>query len=82
MLAYDQLAVGRIDPITGALAITGRAKDTIVLSNGENVEPEPVEERALESSFVDQVRVLSARAGAMCCPALSGKKERTSFGAM
>ena len=28
-----------MNPATGALVITGRAKDTIVLSNGENVEP-------------------------------------------
>ena len=35
--------LGRFNPITGDLIVTGRAKDTIVLSNGENVEPQPLE---------------------------------------
>lgn len=35
---------------TGNLVFTGRAKDTIVLANGENVEPEPIE-MALEDSL-------------------------------
>lgn len=37
--------LGRFNPITGDLIVTGRAKDTIVLSNGENVEPQPLEVR-------------------------------------
>jgi long-chain acyl-CoA synthetase len=35
------------------LAITGRAKDTIVLRGGENVEPLPIEQKLTESSLVD-----------------------------
>jgi len=34
--------------------ITGRAKDTIVLAGGENVEPEPVETVIKTSRFIDQ----------------------------
>ena len=34
--------------------ITGRAKDTIVLAGGENVEPEPIETVIKTSRFVDQ----------------------------
>jgi long-subunit acyl-CoA synthetase (AMP-forming) len=35
---------------------TGRAKDVIVLSHGENVEPQPIEDAVLEkASLVDQV---------------------------
>lgn len=41
--------VGRFNPITGDLVVTGRAKDTIVLSNGENVEPQPLEVRGFQS---------------------------------
>jgi long-subunit acyl-CoA synthetase (AMP-forming) len=42
--------LGRINPATGDLILTGRAKDTIVLSNGENVEPQPLEDAILGGS--------------------------------
>jgi long-chain acyl-CoA synthetase len=42
MLTYDN-----------ELRITGRAKDTIVLRGGENVEPLPIEQKLTESTFVD-----------------------------
>jgi long-chain acyl-CoA synthetase len=42
----------------GELKITGRAKDTIVLLGGENVEPLPIEQKLLESDYVDQAVVL------------------------
>lgn len=42
----------------GDLAITGRAKDTIVLRGGENVEPEPIENQIRLSPFVAQVVVV------------------------
>ncbi len=35
------------------LAITGRAKDTIVLRGGENVEPLPIEQKLTESPLID-----------------------------
>ena len=35
------------------LAITGRAKDTIVLRGGENVEPLPIEQKITESPLID-----------------------------
>lgn len=48
--------LGYINPATGDLFINGRAKDTIVLSNGENVEPQPIEDAILSSSdLVEQV---------------------------
>jgi long-chain acyl-CoA synthetase len=37
------------------LTITGRAKDTIVLSNGENIEPTPIEDACLRSQYVSQI---------------------------
>lgn len=36
----------------GHIVLTGRAKDTIVLSNGENVEPQPVEDALQCSPFI------------------------------
>ncbi len=37
------------------LVITGRAKDTIVLTNGENIEPQPIEDACICSPYIDQV---------------------------
>jgi long-chain acyl-CoA synthetase len=40
------------------LIITGRAKDTIVLTNGENIEPQPIEDACLRSLYVDQIMLV------------------------
>jgi long-chain acyl-CoA synthetase len=40
------------------LRITGRAKDTIVLRGGENVEPVPIEHKMRESPYIFQCMVL------------------------
>ncbi|HQH30611.1 MAG TPA: long-chain fatty acid--CoA ligase [Spirochaetota bacterium] len=45
---------------TGNLVFTGRAKDTIVLANGENVEPEPIE-MALEDSLYIKYALVSGQ---------------------
>ncbi|MGB3191073.1 MAG: AMP-binding protein, partial [Limnoraphis sp.] len=37
------------------LVLTGRAKDTIVLSNGENIEPQPIEDACVRSPYIDQM---------------------------
>jgi long-chain acyl-CoA synthetase len=42
----------------GELRITGRAKDTIVLRGGENVEPSPIELKLVESEYIRQAVVL------------------------
>ena len=57
--------LGRIDPVTGCLFITGRAKDTIVLMNGENVEPEPLEEALIESPLISQAMLVGQDAKAL-----------------
>ena len=60
---FDTGDLGRINPLTGDLILTGRAKDTIVLSNGENIEPSPIEDAILsESDLVEQV-MLSGQDG-------------------
>ncbi|MGM0432110.1 MAG: AMP-dependent synthetase/ligase [Spirochaetota bacterium] len=43
---------------TGEYAVCGRAKDTIVLSGGENIEPVPIEAKLRESEFIEQAIVL------------------------
>ena len=42
----------------GSLILTGRAKDTIVLSSGENIEPGPLEECLIASPLVEQALLL------------------------
>ena len=42
----------------GQLVITGRAKDVIVLLNGENVEPQPLEDACLQSPYISQIVVV------------------------
>ena len=43
---------------TGELQITGRAKDTIVLLGGENIEPLPIERKLLQSKYINQVLII------------------------
>lgn len=42
----------------GEIRITGRAKDTIVLRGGENIEPVPIEQKICESPYIQQAVVL------------------------
>lgn len=42
----------------GALAIVGRIKDTIVLSDGENIEPVPIEKTLAYSHFIETAVVV------------------------
>ncbi len=42
----------------GSLVLTGRAKDTIVLSSGENIEPGPLEEALVASPLISQVMLI------------------------
>jgi long-chain acyl-CoA synthetase len=42
----------------GEIIIVGRIKDTIVLMSGENVEPEPIEDKMKESLYIDHAVVL------------------------
>lgn len=55
----------------GELVLTGRAKDIIVLSNGENIEPQPIEDACLKSPFIDQIILVGqdqASLGALVIP--------------
>ena len=42
----------------GTLVLTGRAKDTIVLSSGENIEPGPLEDCLVACTLVEQVMLV------------------------
>jgi long-chain acyl-CoA synthetase len=54
---FDTGDLGRLLP-DGSLVLTGRAKDTIVLSSGENIEPGPLEEALAASPLVEQVMLV------------------------
>jgi long-chain acyl-CoA synthetase len=60
---FDTGDLGRINPATGDLILTGRAKDTIVLSNGENIEPLPIEDAVLGGSSLAQQVMLTGQDG-------------------
>ncbi len=49
--------LGWITPMND-LVISGRAKDTIVLSNGENIEPQPIEDACVRSPYIDQMMLV------------------------
>ena len=56
------------------LKILGRSKATIVLSSGENVEPEPIEMRLQQSHFIDHCMLIGQdkkHLGALIVPALT-----------
>ncbi|HAC62994.1 MAG TPA: long-chain fatty acid--CoA ligase [Cyanothece sp. UBA12306] len=54
---FDSGDLGWLTPAND-LVITGRAKDTIVLSNGENIEPQPLEDACARSPYIDQIMVV------------------------
>lgn len=61
------------------LKIVGRCKETIVLLNGENVEPLPIESKLLESPFIEQCMVVGQdqkQLGALIVPSLTAFAER------
>lgn len=58
----------------GDIVITGRSKDIIVLSNGENVEPTPIEDAIVASPLIDQVMLVGQDEKQLCAlvvPSLS-----------
>lgn len=62
------------------LVLTGRAKDTIVLSNGENIEPQPLEDACLRSPYIDQIVVVGQdqrSLGALIVPNLEALQKWT-----
>jgi long-chain acyl-CoA synthetase len=71
------LKTGDIGMVTfnDCLKIVGRCKDTIVLLNGENVEPLPIESKLVYSPLVDHCMMVGQdqkHLGALIVPALDG----------
>ncbi|MBP9887607.1 MAG: AMP-binding protein [Leptospiraceae bacterium] len=61
-----------IHTASGQFKFAGRAKDTIVLLGGENIEPEPLEFALVQSEFIHQVMVVGQdkkTLGALIVPA-------------
>jgi long-chain acyl-CoA synthetase len=54
---FDTGDLGWLTP-QADLILTGRAKDTIVLSNGENIEPQPIEDACVRSPYIDQIMLV------------------------
>lgn len=54
---FDTGDIGWLTP-EGQIVLTGRAKDTIVLTNGENIEPQPIEDACLRSPYIDQIMLV------------------------
>lgn len=58
--------------MAGHIVLTGRAKDTIVLSSGENVEPGPIEDACTASTYIQHMVLLGQdqrMLGALVMPA-------------
>lgn len=64
-------STGRSRRCGGVIVLEGRAKDTIVLSTGENVEPSELEEAVMRSKLIQQIVVIGQdqrRLGAIIVP--------------
>jgi len=69
--------LGRLT-LTGEIQITGRAKDTIVLIGGENIEPSPIEDKLIEDPMIFQIMVVGQdkkTLGAIIIPAKENLEE-------
>jgi long-chain acyl-CoA synthetase len=74
---FDTGDLGWLTP-QNDLVLTGRAKDTIVLSNGENIEPQPIEDACLRSPYIDQIMLVGQderSLGALIVPNLEALKQ-------
>jgi long-chain acyl-CoA synthetase len=76
---FDSGDLGWMTP-ENDLVLTGRAKDTIVLTNGENIEPQPIEDACLRSPYVDQIMLVGQdqkSLGALIVPNLDALEKWT-----
>jgi len=78
------LRTGDIGMMTfnGCLRILGRYKATVVLTSGENLEPEPIEMRLQQSPLIENCMVIGQdqkQAGVLIVPNMEGFKGRVAF---
>ncbi|MGL5080921.1 MAG: AMP-dependent synthetase/ligase [Microcoleaceae cyanobacterium] len=74
---FDTGDLGCLTP-QNDLILTGRAKDTIVLTNGENIEPQPIEDACMRSLYIDQIVLVGQdqkMLGALIVPNLETLKQ-------
>jgi long-chain acyl-CoA synthetase len=71
--------LGMLTP-QGDLTITGRAKDTIVLSNGENIEPQSIEDACLFSPYIDQIMLVGQDAKSLGALIVPNQEALTNWG--
>jgi long-chain acyl-CoA synthetase len=74
---FDSGDLGWVTP-SNDLVLTGRAKDTIVLTNGENIEPQPIEDACLRSIYINQIMLVGQDCkclGALIVPNLDNLKQ-------
>ena len=77
---FDTGDLGMLLP-DGSVALTGRAKDTIVLSSGENIEPGPLEEALVASPLIEQVMLVGQderQLGALVVPCVEPLRDWAS----
>ena len=78
--AEGWLDTGDLGKVTESadIVLTGRAKDTIVLTNGENIEPQPIEEACIRSAYIDQIMLVGQdqrSLGALIAPTWEALKQ-------
>ena len=74
---FDTGDLGWLSP-NNDIILTGRAKDTIVLTNGENIEPQAIEDACLRSRYIDQIVLVGQDQkclGALIVPNLDALKQ-------
>ncbi len=71
--------IGRLDS-TGYLTITDRKKDIIVLANGKNVAPQPIESRLKQSPLISEVVLLGDNAGTISALVLPNFEKLSAWG--
>ncbi len=77
---FDSGDLGWVTP-ENDLVLTGRAKDTIVLTNGENIEPQPIEDVCLRCPYIDQMMLVGQdekSLGALIVPNLEALQQWAS----
>eukprot|EP00591_Stephanopyxis_turris_P002300 CAMPEP_0195509018 /NCGR_PEP_ID=MMETSP0794_2-20130614/2071_1 /TAXON_ID=515487 /ORGANISM="Stephanopyxis turris, Strain CCMP 815" /LENGTH=789 /DNA_ID=CAMNT_0040636129 /DNA_START=62 /DNA_END=2431 /DNA_ORIENTATION=- len=78
---FDTGDLGKVNPATGDIVLTGRQKDTIVLSNGENIEPSPIEDAILtESNLIEQIMLAGQDGRKLIAIAVLNPNELVSAG--
>ena len=75
---FDTGDLGHLLP-DGSLVLTGRAKDTIVLSSGENIEPGPLEEALMACPLVEQVMLVGQDRRSLAALVVPAAEALTAF---